>query len=71
MTGAGQRADDRKAGFVETIRAVGASFFGVRAGRSHERDMARLHPARVIVAGLVAAAVFVLVLVAVARLAAG
>ena len=66
-----QQAGRKKASFVDTIKAVGASFFGVRGRRAHERDMARLDPARVVVAGLLAAAVFVLVLVALARLAAG
>ena len=71
MTDAGRSVAQRTASFFDTIRAVGASFFGVRGRRAHERDMARLDPARVVVAGLLAAAVFVLVLVALARLAAG
>ena len=71
MMQAGQRVAGHKAGFFDTIKAVGASFFGVRGRRAHERDMARLDPARVVIAGLLAAAIFVLVLVALARLAAG
>jgi hypothetical protein len=71
MMEAGQRVTGHKAGFFDTIKAVGASFFGVRGRRAHEHDMARLDPVRVVVAGVLAAAVFVLVLVALARLAAG
>ena len=67
----GNQPSPRPARFTDTLKAVGASFFGVRGRRAHERDMARLDPARVVVAGLLAAAVFVLVLVALARLAAG
>jgi hypothetical protein len=66
-----QPASRRKAGMAATFQAVGASFFGVRGRGSHERDLAGLHPVRVIVAGLLAAALFVLVLVTVARMAAG
>ncbi|MCC7042581.1 MAG: DUF2970 domain-containing protein [Burkholderiaceae bacterium] len=71
MMEARQQVAGHKAGFLDTIKAVGASFFGVRGRRAHERDMARLDPARVVIAGLLAAAIFVLVLVALARLAAG
>ncbi len=66
-----QQAPRRKAGFIDTFQAVGASFFGVRGRRSHERDLAGLDPVRVVIAGLLAAAAFVLVLVMIARMAAG
>ena len=35
------------------------SFFGVRKGAEYEKDVAQLNPLHVIVAGIVAAAVFV------------
>ncbi|HMM51357.1 MAG TPA: DUF2970 domain-containing protein [Burkholderiaceae bacterium] len=71
MQGDGRQAPRRKTGFVDTFQAVGASFFGVRGRRSHERDLAGLDPVRVVIAGLLAAAAFVLVLVMIARMAAG
>jgi hypothetical protein len=39
------------------------SFFGVRKGRDHERDMASLNPVHVIITGVLAGALFVLSLV--------
>ncbi len=57
------RPDRRKASLLDTFKAVGASFFGVRGGKAHERDMASLNPVHVIVVGLVLAAVFVLTLI--------
>jgi hypothetical protein len=57
----------RKAGFVPTLRAVLWSFFGVRRRADYEKDAAQLNPVHVIVAGVLAAAVFVLVLLAVVR----
>ena len=57
----------RKAGFLETVKAVGASFFGVRGRRSHERDFAKLNPLHVILVGLAAAALFVAALVLVVK----
>ena len=47
----------------ETVRAVLWSFFGVRRRDGYERDVQRLNPLYVIVAGVLAAALFVLALV--------
>ncbi|RPH59401.1 MAG: DUF2970 domain-containing protein [Burkholderiales bacterium] len=63
----GQPVPQRKAGFLETMKAVGASFFGVRGRGAHERDLARLNPVHVIIAGLLLAVAFVLTLVAIVR----
>lgn len=71
MMEAGQRVTGHKAGFLDTIKAVGASFFGVRGRRAHERDVARLDPLHVIIAGILLAAVFVLTLVVIVRTVAG
>ncbi len=46
----------------ETMRAVLWSFFGVRRRDAYERDVQRLNPVYVIVAGVLAAALFVLAL---------
>jgi hypothetical protein len=48
---------------AETMRAVLWSFFGVRRREGYERDVQRLNPLYVIVAGVLAAALFVLALV--------
>ncbi|MCC7059711.1 MAG: DUF2970 domain-containing protein [Burkholderiaceae bacterium] len=61
----------QKVRFLETIRAVAWSFFGVRGNRARERDFARLNPVHVIVAGLLMAVLFILTLIAIARAAAG
>jgi Protein of unknown function (DUF2970) len=60
-------AVQRPASFAQTLRAVAWSFFGVRRGADHERDMAQLNPVHVIVAGLLGAAVFVGLLVLLVR----
>ena len=57
----------RRPGFLATLRAVLWSFFGVRGRAEYERDAAQLNPVHVIIAGIVAAVVFVLVLLAIAR----
>nr|WP_325170242.1 DUF2970 domain-containing protein [Cupriavidus respiraculi] len=57
----------RKATFAQTMRAVLWSFIGLRKGAEHERDMANLNPVHVIIAGLIAVAIFVAVLIAIVR----
>lgn len=57
-----------RAGILDTVKAVAASFFGVRSRRRHEQDMARLDPRVVIVTGLALAAAFVATLVFVVRM---
>lgn len=62
-----RQAVQRKGSFVQSFKAVAWSFFGVRKGQDHAEDVARLNPIHVIVAGLIAAAVFVVVLIALVR----
>jgi hypothetical protein len=45
--------------FLRTFKAVAWSFFGVRQASEYEKDVAQLNPVHVIIAGLVAAALFV------------
>ena len=52
----------------DAFRAVFWSFFGVRRRSEYEADTQRLKPHHVIAAGLVSAAVFVLVLFGVVQL---
>ena len=49
--------------FLQTMLAVFWSFFGVRKRADYERDVQRLDPKHVLAAGLIGAAMFVLVLV--------
>jgi hypothetical protein len=53
----------RKGSLLRTIRAVAWSFFGVRKARDLERDARELNPVHVVIVGVVAAALFVVVLV--------
>jgi len=48
---------------LRTFKAVAWSFFGVRKASEYEKDVAQLNPVHVIVAGVVAAGLFVLALV--------
>ncbi|MBX3627544.1 MAG: DUF2970 domain-containing protein [Rhizobacter sp.] len=57
----------RKGSFGQTLRAVGWSFFGVRKSAEHEKDMAQLNPVHVIIAGVIAAVVFIVALVLIVR----
>ncbi|MGA2549336.1 MAG: DUF2970 domain-containing protein [Burkholderiaceae bacterium] len=57
----------RKASFLRTMQAVFWSFFGVRKRSDYERDAAQLNPIHVIIAGILAAALFVGVLIFIVR----
>jgi len=57
----------RKLSFLQTMKAVAWGFFGVRKGAGYREDSAKLNPVHVIEAGLLAAAIFVTVLVLIVR----
>lgn len=62
MSEAGQdlkEAAARKGSFLGTMKAVAWSFIGIRKGAGYEKDVAQLNPVHVIIAGVIAAAVFV------------
>ena len=52
----------RKGLFVRTMKAVAWSFFGVRKGVDYEKDVNQLNPVHVVIAGVIGAALFVIVL---------
>ena len=58
----------RRAGFGQTARAVLWSFFGVRRKADYEKDAAELNPVHVIIAGILAAALFIALLIIVVNL---
>ena len=60
-----KEALQRKASFLQTMRAVAWSFFGVRKSADYERDVAQLNPVHVVIAGLIGVAIFIGVLIAV------
>jgi hypothetical protein len=53
---------------MDAFKAVFWSFFGVRRKQDYESDTRRLKPQHVIIAGLVSAVAFVLVLFAIVKL---
>jgi Protein of unknown function (DUF2970) len=58
-----RHAVERKGSFGQTMRAVAWSFFGVRRRADHEQDVQKLNPVHVLIAGLIGAALFVVLLV--------
>ncbi|HEV2609924.1 MAG TPA: DUF2970 domain-containing protein [Noviherbaspirillum sp.] len=57
-----KKASQRKASFGATVKAVLWSFFGVRKRSEYEKDTQQLNPIHVIITGIVAAAIFVAIL---------
>jgi len=58
-----EQGSARRGSLVRTFKAVAWSFFGVRKASEYEKDVAQLNPVHVVVAGVVAALLFVLGLV--------
>lgn len=61
----------RKGSVLETVRAVLWGFLGVRRQSDYQRDVARLNPIHLMVAGVVMALVFVLALILIVNWVAG
>ena len=57
----------RKGSFLQTLRAVGWSFLGVRRRADLEQDVAKLNPVHIVIAGVLGAIVFIGVLVMLVR----
>jgi hypothetical protein len=53
---------------LRAVSAVLGAFIGIRKSSARDRDLASLKPVHVIVAGVIAAAIFVLTIVTVVRL---
>ena len=63
-----KEATKRPMSFVATVKAVLWSFFGVRKNSAYEEDTAKLNPLHVIIAGVLAALIFIFVLLAVVKM---
>ncbi len=60
-------ASRRKLSFLQTLKAVGWLFIGLRGAKSYSEDISKLNPVHVIIAGLIAAALFVVLLIVIVR----
>ena len=55
-------ATRRKLSFLQTLRAVAWSFFGVRRSTDLEKDVSQLNPVHLVIAGVLGAVLFIAVL---------
>ncbi len=62
-----REATQRKGSFVQTLKAVAWSFFGVRKSTDYAQDVAKINPIHVVVAGILAGVLFVVGLVLLVR----
>ena len=60
-----KQAAQRKGSFLQTMRAVAWSFFGVRKSSEYEKDVSQLNPVHVVIAGVIGAALFIVLLLVV------
>lgn len=62
-----REAAARRGSLLQTAKAVGWSFFGIRRSTGLEQDLQKLNPVHVLVAGVLGAALFIAVLVFLVR----
>jgi len=67
MTQRNENDEPRHYSFLQTIRTVAWGMLGIRKGKGHKEDFSRLNPLHLILAGLLATALFVVLLIAAAR----
>lgn len=65
--GSEKPAVERKLSIVDTFMAVAASFFGVRGRGAHAKDVSKLNPVHLIIAGIIMAMIFIFTLLTVVR----
>ncbi len=54
-----KEAVQRKGSFLQTMRAVAWSFFGIRKSSGYEQDVSKLNPVHVVIAGVIGALLFI------------
>ncbi len=59
--------NERRPGFLDTLKSVLAAFFGVQSNERRERDFTHGKPAHFIIIGLILTVAFILVVLAVVR----
>jgi Protein of unknown function (DUF2970) len=57
----------RPASFLQTIKAVAWSFLGIRKRSAYEQDVQKLNPVHVIIAGVIAAMIFIATLLMIVK----
>ena len=58
-----KQAASRPLSFLQTVQAVAWSFLGIRRASGYERDVQKLNPVHVIIAGIIGAAIFIAILI--------
>lgn len=54
-----KQATQRKGSFLQTLKAVAWSFFGVRKSGEFEKDVSQLNPVHVVIAGVAGVLLFI------------
>ncbi|MDY7546631.1 DUF2970 domain-containing protein [Glaciimonas sp. CA11.2] len=63
-----KKASRRKVSFGATVKAVLWGFFGVRKKKDYESDAAGLNPIHVVIAGVIGAIIFIVILITIVKL---
>ena len=61
----------KPASFLDVLKTIAFGALGVRRRADHERETTRIKPLHIIIAGVVAAALFILTLITIVRVVVG
>jgi hypothetical protein len=58
----------KQASFLDVLKTIAFGALGVRRRADHEQETARIKPLHIIIAGIIAAALFILTLITIVRM---
>lgn len=61
----------KPASFLDVLKTIAFGALGVRRRADHERETTRIKPLHIVIAGVVAAALFILTLITIVRVVVG
>jgi hypothetical protein len=61
----------KQASFLDVVKTVAAGFLGIRRRDAHDQQTGSINPLHVVIAGMLAAALFVGTLIVIVRVVAG
>ena len=64
----GEQVEDGKPSFIDVIKSVLASFFGVQSDKNRRRDFQQGNPAQFIIVGLVLTVLFIVGMILIVKL---
>lgn len=63
-----KQAAQRQGSFLQTMKAVAWSFFGVRKKQDYQQDLSKLNPLHIVIGGVLGAVLLIIILLLVVQM---